>query len=145
MSALTVTFANHSNVGASAVYGGNAPNYLNGAKSPAAPAHDVYGRLGGDLLSGLNIGAAGSATEVGGKIVGALPSHEWLKLPFTSFFANLQPGRPFYNQWAATPSTLSRAYNFAYSDRFSPVLVSLNPAEVDTLHIVPEDAAAETG
>jgi hypothetical protein len=35
---------------------------------------------------------------------------------------------------------MSQAYNFAYTDRFAAVFVSLNPATVDTLEIVLEDA-----
>jgi hypothetical protein len=53
----------------------------------------------------------------------------------------MQPGNTYYNQWAATLSNLSQAYNFAYSDRFAHVLVNLNPADVDTLEIVLEDGA----
>ena len=121
------------------IYGGNAPYYLNGATSPTAPGNDVYGWVGGDLFSGLNIGAVGSNAKSGGTVIGAMPSQSWFALPVSSFFANMQPGNPFYNQWAATLSKLSQAYNFAYTDRFAHVLVGLNPADVDTLEIVLED------
>jgi hypothetical protein len=47
------------------IYGGNAPYYLNGATSPTAPGNDVYGWVGGDLFSGLNIGAVGSEAKTG--------------------------------------------------------------------------------
>lgn len=122
------------------IYGGNAPYYLNGAASPTNPGNDVYGWIGGDLFSGLNIGAVGSETKHGGHVVGALPSQAWFKLPPDLFFAKLQPHRPYYNQWAATLAKLSQAYNFAYSDRFAHVLASLDPSKVDTLEIVLEDS-----
>jgi hypothetical protein len=127
------------------IYGGNTPYYLNGATTPTNSGNDVYGWVGGDLFSGLNIGAVGSATTIGGDIVGAMSSQSWFTLPVSSFFANLQPDNRYYNQWAATLSNLSQAYNFAYSDRFSHVLVSLNPADVDTLQIVLEDATVNMG
>lgn len=129
----------------SGIYGGNTPYYLNGATTPTNPGNDVYGWMGGDLFSGLNIGAVGSAANVGGSIVGGLPSQSWFTLPVSSFFANLQPDNPYYNQWAATLSTLSQAYNFAYTDRFAHVLVTLNPADVDTLEIVLEDGDVNMG
>jgi hypothetical protein len=123
----------------SGIYGGNTPFYLNGATTPTNPGNDVYGWMGGDLFSGLNIGGVGSAANIGGKIIGAQPSQSWFTLPVSSFFAGLQPDNRYYNQWAAALSNLSQAYNFSYSDRFSHVLVSLNPADVDTLQIVLED------
>jgi Beta-1,3-glucanase len=121
------------------IYGGNAPYYLNGATTSTNPGNDVYGWIGGDLFSGLNIGAVGSKAQSSNGIVGSLSSQLWFKLPVSSFFAGLQPDNTYYNQWAATLSKLSEAYNFAYTDRFSPVLVSLNPKIVDTLEIVLED------
>ena len=121
------------------IYGGNAPYYLNGASTPTNPGNDVYGWIGGDLFSGLNIGAVGSDAQQGGYVVGALPSQAWFKLPPSTFFTHMQPHKPYYNRWAATLSQLSEAYNFAYSDRFAHVLVSLNPSTVDTLQIVLED------
>jgi hypothetical protein len=127
------------------IYGGNTPFYLNGATTSTNPGNDVYGWMGGDLFSGLNIGAVGSAANIGGNIVGALPSQAWFTLPVSSFFANLQPDKRYYNQWAATLSNLSQAYNFAYTDRFAHVLVSLNPADVDTLEIVLEDSTVKMG
>lgn len=127
------------------IYGGNAPYYLNGSTTSTAPGNDVYGWIGGDLFSGLNIGAVGSAAVVGGQVVGDMPSQSWFQLPVSSFFGNLQTGGPYYNQWAATLSTLSQAYNFAYTDRFAPVFVSLNPATADTLQIVLEDGTVNMG
>lgn len=129
----------------SGIYGGNAPYYLNGATTSTHPGNDVYGWVGGDLFSGLNIGAVGSAANSSQGIIGASPSKEWFKLPVSSFFAKMQPDNSYYNQWAATLSNLSQAYNFSYTDRFSHVLVSLNPAEVDTLQIVLEDGSVKMG
>jgi hypothetical protein len=122
------------------IYGGNAPYSVNGG-GPTTPQNDVYGWISADLFAGLNIGAVGSATVIGGTAVGAMPSSEWFKLKADKFFAHLQPSPSYYNQWAATLQPLSEAYNFAYSDRFAPVLVSLNPADVDTLQITLEPAA----
>lgn len=127
------------------IYGGNTPYYLNGAATPTNPGNDVYGWIGGDLFSGLNIGALGSTTQHQGYVVGALPSQAWFKLPPDLFFAKLQPHKPYYNQWAATLSQLSEAFNFAYSDRFAHVLVSLNPETVDTLQIVLGDGRVAMG
>jgi hypothetical protein len=125
------------------IYGGNTPYYLNGATTSTNPGNDVYGWVGGDLFSGLNIGAVGSATDFGGTKIGAMSSQSWFTLPTSSFFANMQPANHYYNQWAATLSTLSQAYNFAYTDRFAHVLVTLDPARVDTLQIVLEDATVK--
>jgi hypothetical protein len=136
---VTMLYKQNDMLNPSGIYGGNAPYYLDNEKNPRNPGNDVYGWIGGDLFSGLNIGAVGSAAKVEGMIVGAMPSHEWFKLPVSSFFAKLQPRGNYYNQWAATLSGLSQAYNFAYTDRFSPVLVTLNPADVDTLEIVLEN------
>ena len=117
------------------IYGANAPFSLNGGGSQN-PANDVYGWIAGDLFSGLNIGAVGSSTTIDGTMVGAMPSSQWFKISNTSLFQNLQPNNSTnYNQYAATLQGLSDAYNFAFSDRFAPVLVSLNPATVDTLQI----------
>jgi len=116
------------------IYGANTPFSLNGS-APQNPANDVYGWITGDLLAGLNIGAIGSETVINGKTVGEMTSSEWFTIPNTSLFSNLQSNAANYNQYAATLQQLSDAYNFAYSDRFSPVLVSLNPAKVNTLQI----------
>lgn len=118
----------------SGIYGANAPFSLNGGTSQN-PANDVYGWITGDLLAGLNIGAIGSETVINKTMVGAMTSTDWFTIPNTSLFSNLQNSPSNYNQYAATLQKLSDAYNFAYSDRFSPVLVSLNPATVDTLQI----------
>lgn len=61
----------------SGIYGGNTPYYLNGATTSTNPGNDVYGWIGGDLFSGLNIGAVGSAANSSESIIGALPSKEW--------------------------------------------------------------------
>lgn len=118
----------------SGIYGANAPFSLNGGASQN-PANDVYGWITGDLLAGLNIGAIGSETVINKTIVGAMTSTDWFTIPNTSLFSNLQNSPSNYNQYAAVLQNLSDAYNFAYSDRFSPVLVSLNPATTDTLQI----------
>lgn len=130
----------------SGIYGGNVPYYLNGATTATNPGNDVYGWVGGDLLSGLNIGAVGSTATVGGvtgvpvpTMVGAINSQLWFNIPSNFFFANMQ-STPNYNQWAATLAPLSQAYNFAYSDRFAKVFASLNTANIDTLTVVLEPA-----
>lgn len=133
----------------SGIYGGNAPYYLNGSSASTNPGNDVYGWVGGDLFSGLNIGAVGSSTIVSNvpgvnqpTMVGALQSQLWFGVPTAVFFAKLQTGK-YYNQWAATLAPLSQAYNFAYSDRFAAVFVSLDPATVDTLVVTLEPAAVD--
>ena len=90
----------------------------------------------GDLLAGLNIGAIGSTTSFSGVVVGAMNSSEWFsKIPDTSLFSHLQRHEAYYNQYAEILQRFSQAYNFAYSNRFSAMQVSLNPAQVNTLDI----------
>lgn len=125
------------------IYGGNAPYSLNGSTLPTAPVNDVYGWVGGDLFSGFSIGAVGSKTVSDGTMIGAMPSQSWFKLDPALFFAKMQPDETHYNQWAATLSKLSEAYNFAYTDRFAHVFASLNTQEIDTLKIVLEDGTVD--
>jgi len=132
--ATTIVYKKKDLINPSGIYGANTPFSLNGGASQN-PANDVYGWITGDLLAGLNIGAIGSKTMIKGKKVGEMTSSEWFTLPNTSLFGSLQSSSSNYNQYAATLQKLSDAYNFAYSDRFSPVLVSLNPAKVNTLQI----------
>ncbi len=125
----------------SGIYGGNTPYYLPGATTSTMPGNDVYGWISGDVWSGFNIGAIGSTTPVSSGssiLVGGLPSSQWFRLPVSGFFDGLQPDNPYYNQWAKTLSEYSQAYNFAYSDRFSPVLVNIGPQYADTLTITLE-------
>ncbi|NQY30242.1 MAG: hypothetical protein HRT69_12320 [Flavobacteriaceae bacterium] len=130
----TMVYKKEALINPSGIYGANAPFSLNGGTTQN-PANDVYGWITGDLLSGLNIGAIGSETIINGKVVGEMTSSEWFTIPNTSLFGNLQSNATNYNQYAATLQKLSDAYNFAYSDRFSPVLVSLNPDKVNTLQV----------
>jgi len=118
----------------SGIYGANPLYYLDGGTSALNPLNDVYGWIIGDLLAGLNIGAVGSTVSIGGQEVGTMDSQDWFKLD--SLFSTLQPLHRFYNQWAAELSTISDAYNFAYTDRFAHVVAPLNPSVVDTLEIV---------
>ena len=117
------------------IYGANAMFSLNGA-AKQSPANNVYGWITGDLLAGFNIGAIGSTTSIDGTQAGAMKSSDWFsKIPNTSLFGNLQSNNAYYNEYAETLQGLSDAYNFAYSDRFSAVQVSLNPAKVNTLKV----------
>ncbi|HXC57176.1 MAG TPA: beta-1,3-glucanase family protein [Rhizomicrobium sp.] len=119
------------------MYGSNPHFSIDGAK-PAPPANDIYGWMVGDLLAGLNVGAVGSTVRLAGTAVGEMASQDWFKLK--EYFGALQPKHPKnYNQWAATMSPLSQAYNFAYTDRFAHVVATLNPeppVAVDTLEVV---------
>jgi len=116
------------------IYGANPSFYLDGSTTAQSPQNDIYGWMIGDLLAGLNIGAVGSTVVRNGEQVGEMQSSQWFGL--TDLFSGLQPSNPdYYNQWAATMSNLSDAYNFAYSDRFAPVTATLNPAVVNTLQI----------
>ncbi len=140
----TMKFAYQDLVNPTGIYGGNALYVLNSATGKTAPPNDVYGWVVGDLLSGINIGAVGSQTKVGGGAAfGSLPSSQWFGYGTDQFFNKLQPGTSNFNQWAATLTPLSEAYNFAYSDRFSAVQVTLDPSRVDTLEIVLEPAAVK--
>jgi hypothetical protein len=130
----TMVYQKSDLISPSGIYGANASFSINGGAAQN-PANDVYGWITGDLLAGFNIGAIASETTINTVQVGAMESSKWFTLPDTSLFGNLQSNSSYYNQYAATLQPLSDAYNFAYSDRFSPVLVSLNPATVDTLQI----------
>ena len=128
------------------IYGANPVFYLDGSSNPTGPGNDIYGWMTGDLLAGLNIGAVGSTVVRNGTEVGQMPSNQWFGL--SDLFSGLQPNNPtYYNDWAATLSPLSNAYNFAYSDRFAPVTATLDPSVVDTLELdiggpaVPEPGA----
>lgn len=128
----TLTFQHDELNNPAAIYGANPHFQLDGA--PMTPQNDLYGWIIADLFAGLNIGALGSTLEVNGQQVGQMESQQWFAL--TQRFAALQPSQPYYNQWAAKMSTISDAYNFAYTDRFAHVVAPLNPAEVDTLELV---------
>jgi len=114
------------------------------------PGNDLDGWIAGDLTMGLTIGAIGSTAIVGGTAVGQMPSASWYNLSKDQLYASLQPTKPelaklglaYYNQWAATLTPLSDAYNFPYNDRLSKdkVLVSLDPKFVDTLAVTLESA-----
>lgn len=143
----TMFFKNGDLINPSGIYGANAFFSLNG-DTAEEPINNVYGWICGDLFSGLNIGAFGSSINIGGTEVGAMPSSQWFSIANTDLFQNLQPNNPAnYNHYAATLQAFSQAYNFAYSDRFAPVLVSLNPATVDTLQItlLPENVTMTSG
>jgi hypothetical protein len=128
----TLTFHHDELNNPAAIYGANPHFQLDG--TPMTPQNDLYGWIIADLFAGLNIGALGSTVEVNGQQVGQMESQQWFAL--TQRFAALQPGQPYYNQWAAKMSELSDAYNFAYTDRFAHVVAPLNPAQVDTLELV---------
>lgn len=123
----------------SGIYGANAPYSLKigaGTKKLESPSNNVYGWITGDLLAGFNIGAIGSITQIAGEEVGGMISSDWFrKIPNTSLFGKLQSNKEYYNQYAAALQELSDAYNFAFSDRFSPVQISLNPLTIDTLQV----------
>lgn len=131
---ITMVYQKADLINPSGIYGANAPFSKNGGTAQY-PANDVYGWITGDLLAGFNIGAIGSSTTSNTTMVGAMSSSEWFTLPISALFSNLQSNSAYYNQYAATLQNLSDDYNFAYSDRFAPVLVSLNPATVNTLQI----------
>lgn len=139
-----MTFAVDDLLNPSGIYGANPPVTLNLAPSPTALGNNVYGWIAGDLLSGLNIGAVGSSSTVGGGgiptpvMIGAMKSSGWFTLSPAFFFSKMQPSQPYYNQWAATLAPVSQAYGFAYSDRFAHVLANLDPAKVNTLSIILE-------
>jgi hypothetical protein len=131
----TLLFKYEDLINPTGVYGANPPFFLDGSPTSQAPQNDVYGWMTGDLLAGFNVGAIGSTVLEGSQEVGELDSQQWFTL--TNLFSALQPGNSDrYNQWAATMSTVSDAYNFAYSDRYAHVVAPLNPSEVDTLEIV---------
>ncbi len=131
----------------SGIYGANAPFYLDGSPTSTYPQNDIYGWITGDLLAGLNIGAVGSTTVVNGQQVGLMESNQWFSL--TSYFSALQPNNPdYYNQYAAAMSTVSDAYNFAYTDRFAHVTVPLDSGtgrHAGDQHRWPADPRAQLG
>lgn len=138
--ATTMEYAVDDLLNPTGIYGGNAPFTLNGG-DVTPPGNDVYGWIGGDLFSGFAVGALGSATEIGGQVVGAMRSQDWFaNLAPDDFFANLQPNGPYYNPWSAALQPLSDAYNFAFTDRFAPVFVPLDPGSTDAMTVTLESA-----
>ncbi|WP_420551512.1 beta-1,3-glucanase family protein [Tenacibaculum aiptasiae] len=132
---VTMLYKKEDLINPNGIYGANAMFSLNKA-AKQSPANDVYGWITGDLLAGFNIGAIGSTTSFAGTQAGAMKSSDWFsKIPNTELFGNLQSNDAYYNQYAATLQPLSQAYNFAYSDRFSAVQVSLDPAKINTLEV----------
>jgi hypothetical protein len=131
---ITMVYQKEDLINPSGIYGANAPFSKNGG-ALENPVNNIYGWITGDLLAGFNIGAIGSSTTSNSTKVGAMSSSEWFTLPSSFLFSNLQSDSGYYNQYAATLQNLSDDYNFAYSDRFSPVQISLNPATVNTLQI----------
>ncbi|HTQ12434.1 MAG TPA: beta-1,3-glucanase family protein [Rhizomicrobium sp.] len=123
----------------SGIYGANPQFSLDGG-TPIYPQNDLYGWMTGDLLSGINAGAVGSMVTLSHNAtpVGAMPSADWRNLP--KLFDTLQPLNPYFNRYAGRLSTLSQAYNFAYTDRFNVafpnVTVTLDPGRMDTLQVV---------
>ncbi|WP_299162215.1 beta-1,3-glucanase family protein [uncultured Tenacibaculum sp.] len=133
--ATTMLYKKEDLINPNGIYGANAMFSLNGA-AKQSPANNVYGWITGDLLAGFNIGAIGSTTSINGTQAGAMKSSNWFsKIPNTELFGNLQNNKGYYNEYAETLQELSDAYNFAYSDRFSAVQVSLDPAKVNTLEV----------
>ena len=131
----TILYSKESLVNPEGIYGANAAFSLNGS-SVQNPANDVYGWITGDLLAGFNIGAIGSSTTINRTMVGAMSSSAWFStIPNDKLFSKLQTNTTHYNPFAATLQPLSEAYNFAYSDRFSAVQISLNPKTTDMLQI----------
>lgn len=135
----TMFYAKEDLLNPTGIYGGNANFYLEGA-GYNTPQNDVYGWIGGDLFTGMNIGAVGNSQEVGGTQVGAMKSSDWYNLSASDLIA-MQNGGNNFNPWFGTLLPLSDAYNFAYTDRLEniKVQVSLNPATVDTLQITLDD------
>jgi hypothetical protein len=136
---VTLIFKKKDLINPDGIYGANASFSLKigkGKFEKKQPSNDVYGWLIGDLFAGINVGALGSVIKIGGETVGSMKSSDWFhKIPNTSLFGSLQSNKEYYNQYAAVLQKLSDAYNFAYSDRFSPVQLSLNPLNINTLQI----------
>ncbi len=138
-------------VASTGIYGAN-PAYILDPGTPGeqhfgGTTNDLYGWVIGDALAGMNLGTLGSTALINylgnPTAVGDVPSQDWFSSDFNTqtggYFEHLQPGDPFYNEYAAAMSGLSAIYNFPYSDRFGAVTVPLNPLapqNVDTLQIV---------
>jgi hypothetical protein len=140
--AITMTITAQDMLNPTGIYGCNANYTVNGTYT--TPQNDLYGRIAGDFLAGLSIGAVGSMVAVESIAVGSLPvgwqlSSAWWNIPTNKLYANLQPKNAFYNEYSAIMSSFSQAYSFPYSDRFAnnPLM---NLSTIDTLNIVLEDA-----
>lgn len=142
--AITMVFSKTHLMDPAGMYGGNTKYSLNGA-DPVAPGNDVYGWICGDIFAGLNVGAVGSIVEINGTKAGALQSSDWFAdITVANMFSGLQSNSNYYNNYAATLAGISEAYNFAYTDRFARVFLSLNPATMDTMEVVLENASVTT-
>ncbi len=109
------------------------PYQLDG--SPGHFDNTVYDAVIRDVLAGFNLGFVASATTdpSTGTAFGDEASGLWLKSP--KAFDFLQPGQPFYNQYARVIATNSNAYGFPYSDRWQTVQANLN-SPIDALQLV---------
>ncbi|CAM3499325.1 hypothetical protein [Paracidovorax anthurii] len=124
-------------------YGANPSFSLNGG-AQQTPQNDVYAWILGDFFAGLNIGAIGSAQTLDKVAVGDMASSEWFsRLPPQGLLFDKLWGAGVtnhWNTWAQALNPLSDAYNFAFAERFSAPLISLDPARVDTLTLTLLDA-----
>ncbi|MDA8523267.1 hypothetical protein [Acidovorax sp. NCPPB 4044] len=125
-------------------YGANPTFSLDGG-APQTPQNDVFAWILGDFFAGLNIGAIGSGKKVGQEAVGDMASSDWFeKLPPQGLLFDKLWGAgvtDHWNTWAQALNPLSDAYNFAFAERFSAPLISLDPARVDTLTLTLLDAS----
>lgn len=127
---------------------------LNGSLLAENPQNDVFGRIVGDLLAGLNFGDPGSTKVFNGTIdgqavnqtVGSMTSTQWFDLVGNSsitgnstaianyVFGGLQPNPLDYNDYAADLFPLTTAYATAYEDRFGQNTVHFTVASNSTIN-----------
>lgn len=105
------------------VYGEN-PNYSIDGAPLIPPPNNIYTWVVGDLLTGMNFGFVGSATQnplLPGTSIGATGSSQWWALGSYNngslLFGGSQSNPDFYNTYAAGLAGVTSAYGFAYEDR----------------------------
>lgn len=133
----TITISYQSLNAQTGIYGANPSySYTNGGKTVTTNGivNDVFGRIVGDLLSGINMGYVGSSapdpTE-SSKTIGELSSEQWFQLAGSNpetLFGGAQSDANYYNGWAATLSPVIDAYNFPFNDRYETMLLYFPPS-----------------
>ena len=125
------------------IYGCNTPYKLGAKLKTVGITNDVYGRVVGDLLTGLNFGYLGSTKIFNGEEIGNLASTQWwggtmpngatVSLNETPggqgmYFDKVQKNVNNYNTYAGSLSTLTTGYGFPFQDRLGGNLLTMNTA-----------------
>jgi major membrane immunogen (membrane-anchored lipoprotein) len=147
--------------GKNGIYGNNPSYTYTYANAPTGATtdsikNDVFGRVVGDFLAGLSFGYPGSTVTYNGKAIKDLSSTQWWggRMPFIKyqtqgseialkdtpagkniFFAQVQPDKPYYHQFAAVLPPLTTGYGFALQDRLGTNLIKFETGAQSTSYL----------